>query len=57
MDKAAILAELRGNGQIDRYSRTPSWEKAFELFNKTNNKKLRPSCGSCFREVKAWLQN
>jgi len=56
MDKAALLAELTGNGNINTFQRTPSWDKAFEAYNKANKEHLRASCGSCFRKVKAWLQ-
>lgn len=57
MSKSEVLQELRNNGQIEKFSRTPSWEKAFDLYNAEKKTKLRPSCGSCFREVKAWLQS
>lgn len=57
MDKAALLAELTGNGNISTFQRTPSWDKAFEAYNKANKEHLRPSCSSCFRKVKAWIQS
>lgn len=57
MDKAALLADLVNSRQIDKFSRTPFWEKAFDAYNSAKGEKLRPSCGSCFRKVKAWLQS
>lgn len=57
MDKATILAELKANGNIAKNTRTSTWEKAFDLYNKSVNDNLRPSCGSCFRKVLKWLQS
>lgn len=54
--KAQLLAALKINGQIDKFSRTPDWEKAFDAYNLEQKKKLRPSCSSCFREVRHWLE-
>ncbi len=56
MSKAEILAELTTNGQISVFRRSPSWEKAFDLYNKQNNTHKNPNCGSCFRDVLAWLR-
>ncbi len=56
MSKSEILAELTANGQISVFRRSPSWEKAFELYNKQNNTRRNLNCGSCFRDVLAWLK-
>lgn len=55
MDKSSILAELTANGDINRFSHTQSWQKAFDLYNKVHNERLNAHCGSCYRKVKAWL--
>jgi len=57
MSKQEILAELTANGQVSVFRRSPSWEKAFELYNKVHGVRKNPSCGSCFREVLAWLRS
>jgi hypothetical protein len=55
MDKAALLNALVVTGQIDRFSRTDNWERAFEEYNKIHGDNLKPNCGSCFRKVQKWL--
>lgn len=58
MSKAEILAELTANGNIARFSRTLTWEKAFDLHNKQpGNKQLNMRCSSCYRDVLAWLRS
>lgn len=56
MTKAEILAELKRSGEISLFRRSPTWEKAFELHNKTTGQHKKMSCGSCYRDVIAWLQ-
>lgn len=56
MDKASILAELTKSGEISVFRRSPTWEKAFELYNKTTGERLSPNCSSCFKKVSAWLR-
>jgi hypothetical protein len=57
MTKQEILQELTANGNVNRFSRTPSWEKAFDAYNLANPKdKRRLGCGSCYRDVLAWLK-
>jgi hypothetical protein len=57
MTKQEILAELTKSGEILNFRRTPTWEKAFEAYNKANpNDRKNPSCGHCFRAVSAWLK-
>lgn len=57
MDKKTILNELTQNGNITSLRRSPTWEKAFDLHNSQNpNNKLKLGCGSCFRQVLAWLK-
>ncbi len=57
MTKAEILAELNSNGQVRQFHRSPSWDKAFNLYNTTKNEKLNLRCGNCYRKVLAWLQS
>jgi hypothetical protein len=57
MDKAQLLAELTANGNISVLRRSPSWEKAFDVYNKLHGTNLRPSCGTCFRTVLQWLRS
>lgn len=56
MTKSEALEAVKAEGSIGRFSRTPAWEKAFEAYNKANNDNKRPSCGSCFRAVLAWMR-
>lgn len=57
MSKAEILADLTKSGEISVFRRSPTWEKAFKLYNDTNKTHKNPSCGSCFRDVLAWLKS
>lgn len=56
MDKASILAELTKSGEISVFRRSPTWEKAFKLYNDTMKSHKNMNCGSCFRDVLAWLR-
>lgn len=56
MDKTTILAELTNSGEISVFRRSPTWEKAFKLYNDTHKTHKNPNCGSCFRDVLAWLR-
>jgi hypothetical protein len=56
MTKQEALQAVTSEGSIGKFSRTPAWEKAFEAYNKANNDNKRPSCGSCFRAVLAWMR-
>lgn len=56
MTKQEILSELKTNGQISVFRRSPSWEKAFKLYNDTTKGHKNMNCGSCYREVLSWLQ-
>jgi hypothetical protein len=56
MDKSSILSELTKSGEVSIFRRSPTWEKAFKLYNDTHKTNKNPSCGSCFREVLAWLR-
>ena len=55
--KGQILAELIANGNISVFRRSPSWEKAFKLYNDTNKTHKNMNCGTCFRDVLAWLRS
>lgn len=57
MDKQTILNELTQNGNIHSLRRSPTWEKAFDLYNSQNTSKLKMGCGPCFRQVLAWLRS
>lgn len=56
MDKASILNELTKSGEISVFRRSNTWEKAFKLYNDTTKSHKNMNCGSCFREVLAWLR-
>lgn len=56
MDKTTILAELTNSGEISVFRRSPTWEKAFKLYNDTHKTHKNANCGSCFRDVLAWLR-
>lgn len=58
MDKTAILAALTASGEINTFRSTPNWQKAFELYNATHpGSHKSQNCGSCYRDVKNWLQS
>ncbi len=57
MDKASILNALNSTGEVNTFRRTNLWEKAFDAYNSIHGASLRPSCGSCFRTVLAWLRS
>lgn len=57
MEKAQILAELTANGQVSSFRSTPSWQKAFDAYNAAHpSNRKRMGCGSCYRDVLAWLK-
>lgn len=57
MSKQEILAELTAKGQHTEFKRSPAWEKAFDLYNKVHSSRKNMNCGSCFRDVLAWLRS
>ncbi len=58
MTKQTILAELKSNGNETRFQQTPTWSKAFDLYNASfPNDKVNTRCGSCYRKVLKWLQS
>lgn len=56
MDKASILSELTKTGEVSVFRRSDNWEKAFKLYNSVHNTHKTMNCGSCFRDVLAWLR-
>lgn len=57
MTKAEILSELKANGNVSKFQQTPSWDKAFKLYNDANpNDRKNMRCGSCYRSVLKWLE-
>ncbi len=57
MDKASILSELTKTGEVSVFRRSDNWEKAFKLYNDTTKSHKNMNCGSCFRDVLAWLRS
>ncbi len=58
MTKQEVLEELKSTGNINSHRRTPTWEKAFDLYNAAHpNNKRKIGCGTCFNDVKKWLQS
>ena len=57
MSKSDILDELRANGQISVFRRSPSWEKAFKLYNEIHKTHRNMNCGTCFKDVEKWLRS
>lgn len=57
MDKASILSALNSSGEVSNFRRSPNWEKAFKLYNDTHSSHKNMNCGSCFRDVLAWLKS
>lgn len=57
MTKGEILNSLKASGEISRFTSTPTWIKAFDFYNSQNTQKKRMSCGTCYRDVLAWLQS
>lgn len=56
MDKQTILNELTANGQISVFRRSPSWEKAFNLYQQKTGHRKSMDCGTCFRDILSWLR-
>lgn len=57
MGKAEILNALNASGEISVFRRSPNWEKAFKLYNDTHSTRRNLNCGSCYRDVLAWLKS
>lgn len=57
MDKASILNALTDSGEVNTFRRSANWEKAFKLYNDTNKSHKHMNCGTCFRDVLAWLRS
>lgn len=57
MDKQTILSELTKTGEINVHRRSANWEKAFKLYKDTTGRHKSMSCGTCYKEVKGWLQS
>ena len=51
------INEMGGKGSF-KASNNPSyiWNKAFDLYNRENKRKLRKGCGSCQDKVYNWLK-
>lgn len=56
MTKQDILSELTKTGEVSVFRRSDNWEKAFKLYNDTTKSHKNMNCGSCFRDVLAWLR-
>jgi hypothetical protein len=56
MTKGDILNSLKASGDIIRFTATPVWRKAFDLYNADKKERLSPNCSMCFKKVSAWLQ-
>lgn len=57
MTKQEALTALEQSGAISTFRESPAWIKAFELYNSMHTQKKRMSCGTCFRDVLAWLKS
>lgn len=57
MTNREALQAVTAEGSIGKFSRTPAWEKAFAAYNAATGEDKRPSCGSCFRAVIAWMKS
>lgn len=63
MSKTEILSALIASGEVPQegspsgFRRSANWDKAFDLYNKTTGQHKHQNCGSCYRDVLAWLRN
>ncbi len=58
MDKASVYAQLVATTEINTFRHTQLWDRAFKLYNEAHPKdQKQPTCGSCYKYVKAWLQS
>lgn len=57
MTKTEILGALTASGEVSVFRRSANWEKAFDLHNKTTGKHKNMNCGTCFKDVLAWLRS
>ena len=55
MTKAELLQALIASGEDKVFRRSPTWEKAFDLHNKTTGRHKSMNCGTCYKDVLAWL--
>lgn len=57
MDKKQLLADIEAAGLINNFrSDRSEWFRAFEAFNKATGQRREMNCGTCFRDVLAWLR-
>lgn len=59
MSKQEIYAALIADHSLETNRRSPTWERAFDLFNQAPENKgnrVSMSCGSCFSQVRNWLK-
>lgn len=57
MTKQEAYKALTDAKEENTFRRTARWEKAFELYKAANpGSHKHMSCGSCYRDVLAWLR-
>lgn len=55
MTKAELKAAINADGGHSN-RRSKHWDEAFAQYNAVHAQKKKKGCGSCFRDVYAWLQ-
>lgn len=56
MTKQDLLNALTASGEVSVFRATPTWRQAFDLHNKTTGRHKSMNCGTCFKDVLAWLR-
>lgn len=55
MTKIELKSALDKAGSFNN-KRSPLWDQAFDQYNAVHSQKKKKGCGTCFRDVYAWLQ-
>jgi hypothetical protein len=54
MTRGEIKASIDADGGV-KNQKAKAWDEAFSQYNAAHTQKKRRGCGSCYRDVYAWL--
>ncbi len=56
MTREELKTIMLQSGELERFKKTPNWEKAFEMYKgETKDYEVSVGCSGCFKKVKNWL--
>ena len=56
MNRTELRDTMLLTGELERFTKTPNWERAFELYKtETGDYEVSLGCGNCYAKVKKWL--